>query len=259
MRHRKAGNKLNRSTSHRKAALSNMATAVVVHKRIKTTLAKAREASRVVDRMITFGKKGTLAARREVLKTIRDKEVVKTLFDEVAPQYADRNGGYTRIIKLGRRVGDGASVAYLELVGFENVITAKNKAKDKAKGAEEYDFATSRYQPGGDDLTMDYDDDSLGTKTKDLPLKRPKLPEEKMDSDVETEVIKVIKKKRKKKKYEMGICGSCGEYIPITSNSCPECGATFSQEGEELGVCGNCGETIPASADECPYCGARFE
>lgn len=133
MRHRRSGNKLGRTASHRKALLANLSTSLIEHKKIRTTLAKAKEARKVVERLITFGKKGTLAARRNVLKTIRDKKVVKILFDEIAPQYADRNGGYTRIVKLGRRLGDGASLAYLELVGFEGVKKEKKKEKETDK------------------------------------------------------------------------------------------------------------------------------
>ena len=136
MRHRRTGNKLGRTTSHRKAMLSNMATSLVEHKKIRTTHAKAKEARKVVERLITFAKKGTVAARRQVLKTIRNKEIVKILFDEVAPKYADRNGGYTRIVKLGRRVGDGASLACLELVDFEGVQKEKKKDKEKSKESD---------------------------------------------------------------------------------------------------------------------------
>lgn len=133
MRHRRSGNKLGRTASHRKATLSNLAMALIEHKRIKTTLAKAKETRKVVERSITFAKKDTLAARREVLKKIRDKTIVRILFNEIAPQYSDRNGGYTRIIKLGQRSGDGASLAYLELVGFEGIHTEKKKEKGKEK------------------------------------------------------------------------------------------------------------------------------
>lgn len=133
MRHRLEGNKLSRTASHRKATLANLATALVEHKQIKTTLAKAKEARRVVERLITFSKKGTLAARREVFKVIRRKDIVRMLFSEITSQYADRNGGYTRIIKLGQRPGDGASIVYLELVGFEGVVSKKKKEREKAK------------------------------------------------------------------------------------------------------------------------------
>ncbi len=136
MRHRRSGRKLNRTTSHRKAMFANMVTSLVEYKKIKTTLAKAKEARSVVERLITFAKKGDLTARRQVLKIIRDKETVKVLFDEIAPQYNERNGGYTRIIKLGQRAGDGASLALLELVGFEGVKKEKKKAKEKDKESE---------------------------------------------------------------------------------------------------------------------------
>ena len=138
MRHRRSGNKLGRTASHRNAMLANLATALIEHKKIKTTLAKAKEARSVVERLITFAKKGTLADRRQVLKTIHKKTTVKILFNEIAPQYEDRNGGYTRIIKLGQRSGDGASLAYLQLVGFEGVLKEKKKReKEKGKSKEE--------------------------------------------------------------------------------------------------------------------------
>jgi len=133
MRHRKAFNKLNRTASHRKATLSNLATELFIHKKIRTTRAKAKAAQRVVERLISFAKKGTLAARRQVLRTVRDKQVVKELFDEIAPIYASRNGGYTRIIKLGQRQGDGAEVAFLELVDFESVKKEKKEKKKTEK------------------------------------------------------------------------------------------------------------------------------
>jgi len=133
MRHRKSFNKLNRTASHRKATLANLATELFIHKKIRTTRVKAKAAQPVVERLITFAKKGSLAARRQVLRTIRDKLVVKELFDEIAPTYASRNGGYTRIIKLGQRQGDGAEVAYLELVDFEGVRKEKKEKKKTEK------------------------------------------------------------------------------------------------------------------------------
>ncbi len=140
MRHRKSFNKLNRIPSHRKALLANLATELFTHKKIQTTAVKAKAARPFVERLITFAKKGTLSARRHVLRNVRDKQVVKELFDEIAPVYASRNGGYTRIIKLGQRQGDGAEVAFLELVDFESVRKEKKekkkteKAKEKVKG-----------------------------------------------------------------------------------------------------------------------------
>ena len=144
MRHRKAGRKLSRTASHRKATLANLATALFENKSIKTTTAKAKEARGTVERLITYAKKGDLAARRQVLRTIRIRKTVKTLFEEIAPKYTDRAGGYTRIIKLGQRAGDGAELSILELVGFEGVQMSKlKKAKEKreekakAKAAKE--------------------------------------------------------------------------------------------------------------------------
>ncbi len=133
MRHRKSGRKLGRTTSHKKALLSNIAASLLEHKQIKTTTAKAKEARRTVERLITFAKRGTLADRRQVLRVIRDRKIVKTLFDEIAPGYENRNGGYTRVIQLGRRRGDGAELALLELVGYEGVQIEKQKAKEEEK------------------------------------------------------------------------------------------------------------------------------
>ena len=129
MRHRKTVAKLNRTASHRKAMLSNLATQLFEHKKIRTTQAKAKATRSVAERLITFAKKGDLASRRQVLKTVRDKKVVKELFEEGAPTFENRNGGYTRIVKLGKRHGDGAELAFLELIGFEGI---RKEKKDKA-------------------------------------------------------------------------------------------------------------------------------
>ncbi len=133
MRHRKAGRKLKRTASHRKALLSNLAAELFRHKQIRTTTAKAKEARRLAERMITFAKRGDLHARRMVLRRLHDRHLVKSLFEEIAPKYADRNGGYTRIIKLGLRPGDGAEVSILELVGYEGVQIAKEEEKARKR------------------------------------------------------------------------------------------------------------------------------
>jgi large subunit ribosomal protein L17 len=133
MRHRKVTRKLNRTASHRNALVSNMATSLFEHKQIKTTTAKAKEIRKTVEKMITFAKGGSLANRRQVLKTIRNKKVVKALFDDIAPTYNNRNGGYTRVIKLGKRKGDGAELALLELVGYEGALLDKHKTKEEEK------------------------------------------------------------------------------------------------------------------------------
>ena len=135
MRHRKTVDKLNRTREHRKALLANLAGALFEHKRIKTTHAKAKATQRFVERLITLAKKDTLHARRLVLSRVRHKWVMQTLFNEIAPVYADRNGGYTRVVRLGRRPGDGAELSIIELVGFEEAV--KKKLREKREKAEE--------------------------------------------------------------------------------------------------------------------------
>ena len=116
MRHRKSGRKLSRTSSHRKAMMRNMVTSLLDHERIETTDAKAKELRGLADRMITLGKRGDLHARRQALSVIRSKAVTAKLFDELAERFRDRPGGYTRVIKLGNRVGDAAPVSIIELV-----------------------------------------------------------------------------------------------------------------------------------------------
>ena len=134
MRHRKSIAKLGRTASHRKALLANLACALFERKHIRTTEAKAKAARSYSEKLITAAKKNTVHARRIVFKKLQNKKVVKILFDEIAPLYTNRNGGYTRVIKLGRRSGDGANMAVLELVGFEKA--EKKKAKDETEKAE---------------------------------------------------------------------------------------------------------------------------
>ncbi|MFC1501906.1 50S ribosomal protein L17 [bacterium] len=135
MRHRKSIKKLGRTAAHRKATLANLSAALFERKHIKTTEAKAKEARRVSEKLITLAKKDTVHARRMALKKLRHKKIVHILFNDIAPQYTDRMGGYTRVIKLGQREGDGARMAVLELVGFE-MASKKKKAKEKEKEAK---------------------------------------------------------------------------------------------------------------------------
>jgi large subunit ribosomal protein L17 len=116
MRHLNQGRKLGRTTAHRKAMMRNMVTSLLEHERIVTTEPKAKELRRVADKMVTLGKRGTLHARRQALRVIRSNIVVRKLFDDVAPRFGDRKGGYTRILHLGYRAGDAASMAIIELV-----------------------------------------------------------------------------------------------------------------------------------------------
>ena len=123
------GRRLGGSSSHQKALLANLATSLFEHGRIKTTEAKARTLRPYAEKLITHAKKGTLHNRREVLKKIRDKDVVHTLFAEIGPFYADRNGGYTRIIKVEARKGDNAPMAVIELVREKTVTSEANRAR----------------------------------------------------------------------------------------------------------------------------------
>ncbi len=116
MRHKVAGRKLGRSTGHRKAMYRNLVTDLLSYEKITTTEAKAKEVRGLAEKMITLGKKGGLPSRRRALSFIIDKKVTEKVFDELAPRYAERPGGYTRIIKLGPRLGDGAAMVQLELV-----------------------------------------------------------------------------------------------------------------------------------------------
>jgi len=118
MRHRKAGRKLNKTSTHRKAMFSNMASALLKHEQIITTLPKAKELRPIVERLITLGKRGSLHARRQAISKLpaSDKEIVQKLFDTLAERYKERNGGYTRVLKAGFRHGDAAPVAVIELV-----------------------------------------------------------------------------------------------------------------------------------------------
>mgnify|MGYP003583857402 FL=1 len=128
MRHRKMGRRLGRTTSHREAMMRNIVTSLLEHERIVTTVPKAKEIRRVAEQMITLGKRGDLHARRQALAYIRSKAVVAKLFDELSSQYAERQGGYTRIIRTGIRPGDAAPMAVLELVNFKELSTGDTAA-----------------------------------------------------------------------------------------------------------------------------------
>jgi len=139
MRHRKKTVKLGRSQAHRDSLLANQVCSLIEHRRIKTTLAKAKATKPLAERMLTLGKKGDLHSRRIAISYLKSKDVVKKLFTEIAPAAADRKGGYTRIVKLGERLSDSAPMAYLEWVDYapeikkEESIEAAEKPAKKAK------------------------------------------------------------------------------------------------------------------------------
>jgi large subunit ribosomal protein L17 len=136
MRHRKAGRKLNRTSTHRSALFANMASALIKHEQIVTTLPKAKELRPFVDKLVTLAKKGDLAARRMAISKVRDQDMVRKLFDTIGPRYEERNGGYTRVLRAGYRDGDSAPVAVIEFVDRD----------ESAKGAEDRARAEAQEQ-----------------------------------------------------------------------------------------------------------------
>ena len=149
MRHQKKTVKLGRTAEHRKALLANQVCSLIEHQRIKTTLAKAKAVRPLAEKMVTLGKKGSLHARRTALAVLRQKGAVKKLFEDIAPRSATRNGGYTRIVKLGARKSDSAPVAFIEwvdspLVVDEPVAEEKGKKRKGAKPAAEAEAKPER-------------------------------------------------------------------------------------------------------------------
>ncbi len=135
MRHRLSGRKLNRTSSHRKAMLANMASALLKHEQITTTLPKAKALRPFVEKLITLGKRGGLHARRQALAVLRERGITEKLFATLAPRYAERNGGYTRVVRAGFRYGDAAPMAIIELVDRDP--DAKGKDSGPVGGEEE--------------------------------------------------------------------------------------------------------------------------
>src|SRR5213082_3411405 len=136
MRHQKKTIKLGRTADHRRALLANQVCALIQHQRIKTTLAKAKAVRPLAERMVTLGKNGSIHARRTAFATLRQKNAVKKLFEEIAQRSAERNGGYTRIVKLGQRRSDSAPMAFIEWVDVEKVVEGKPAAEKKSKRKE---------------------------------------------------------------------------------------------------------------------------
>lgn len=153
MRHNNKGRKLGRTASHRKATLEAISTALLKYKRIKTTVAKAKEARTFVEPLITRAKENSVTAKRHVSRFIKDREVMKELFTEIAPKIGERPGGYTRVVKLGKRLGDAAEIAILELVDYNEVINIKaaekkeKKEEKKQKAAKEKEKEKAEQPP----------------------------------------------------------------------------------------------------------------
>ncbi len=137
MRHLNQGRKLNRTSAHRKALMKNLVLALITHEQIRTTDAKAKELRRFADRMVTLGKQGDLAARRRAFQFIQSRTAVRKLFEEIAPRFKDRNGGYTRVIKFGIRRGDAAPLSIVEFTGNEASAEKRKPRKRSAKKTEQ--------------------------------------------------------------------------------------------------------------------------
>jgi len=155
MRHRNAGYKLGRNTSHRRALLRNLVTSIFLEDRVETTITKAKAVRPHVEKLITLGKKGDVHSRRQALSFLQTREAVTRLFDTVAPRYGDRNGGYLRIVRTGFQKGDGAEKAFIELLGAEQVLDEKRqkRAETRARRRDELQKQLAEQEPaeGGDE------------------------------------------------------------------------------------------------------------
>ena len=139
MRHKVAGYKLGRTTAHRRSLLRNMTTSLILEERVETTVAKAKALRPTIEKMITLGKRGDLAARRQAASFVKGREALAKLFDTIGPRFGDRNGGYVRIVRTGWRKGDGTETAFIELLGSEKMQEEKRqkRAETRAKRAAE--------------------------------------------------------------------------------------------------------------------------
>ena len=214
MRHGKSGRKLGRTSSHRLAMFRNMVTSLLEHERIYTTDAKAKELRRWAEWMITLGKRGDLHARRQALQVVRDKSVVHKLFTDLAQRYQARNGGYTRRVKVGVRVGDGAPLSLIELLAGE---TEKKKKKKKTRAAKAAKVKAPAVEPA--------------------PETEPEVVEVLEAEGEETAVEEVPKKKKKAKgqaakkaRAEKAAAEKEGEEEAEISEVQPEAGAEESAE-----------------------------
>jgi len=194
MRHHVAGRKLSRHTQHRELMFRNMLVSLLQHERIKTTLAKGKELRSWADKMISLGKKGTLHARRRAFSLLRDKGIVKKLFDEIAPKLKDRQGGYTRVYKLGWRQGDAAPLSLVELVTFAHPEEKKKSTLTKAK--EVLGKVAPKKKEKGEKIEKGKE------KAKEKPKEKPKekAKEEKKVKKAKKEEKEATKEKKAKPK-----------------------------------------------------------
>ncbi len=209
MRHRKKTKKLGRKTAHRKALLSNMAISLIKHKSIQTTTVKAKVLRSYIEKLITMAKKDTIAARREVYSKVHSRDIVKILFDEVAPKFADKEGGYTRITKIGFRKGDGAETALIELLLEKEEKkpkktekkSAKKTTKEKVEKKAVKKETEESKEPKAEKEEIAVEKEAKKEKDEEVKKNTAKEPEEKEES-TEEKVEEQKKEKSSKDKKE---------------------------------------------------------
>lgn len=197
MRHSVRGRKLGRTASHRKALLRSLATSLFRHKRIRTTLAKAKETRSFAETLITKARKNDLHSKRQVMSEIHDKEVVKELFGDILEKIGDRPGGYTRVVKLGKRIGDAADVAILELVDFNEVMKAKDEEKKEQKEAKK-----AKKEKETEEAVPPVVEDAKVVEETEEEKKPKKRGRKKKEDEAEAKAEEKPKKKGRKKKKE---------------------------------------------------------
>jgi len=178
MRHQKKTIKLGRTADHRRALLANQVCALIQHQRITTTLAKAKAVRPLAERMVTLGKNGSIHARRRALAVLQQKNIVKKLFDDIAQRSAERNGGYTRIVKLGARKSDSARMAFIEWVDAEHIAEEKPKKEKKAK-RKEPEAEPQQITPEAEEPTREEPKAEAPTPTQEEPAPPAEEPKTK--------------------------------------------------------------------------------
>ena len=181
MRHRVAGRKFSRHTQHRELMFRNMLVSLLQYERIKTTLAKGKELRGWADRIISLGKQGTLHARRRAFALLRDKGIVKKLFDEIAPRFKDREGGYTRVYKLGWRQGDGAPLSLVELVTYS--APEEEKKKSPIKKAKEVLQKVKPKKKGKEEKGKEKKEKKMKKEEKGSPKEKKERPKKKSSEE----------------------------------------------------------------------------
>jgi len=233
MRHLKSGRKLSRRKPHRNAMLANLAASIILNGRVKTTDAKAKEVRPFIERMITFAKRGDLHARRIVLARLKDAVAVKKLFDEVGPQYVNRFGGYTRIVKLGFRRGDNSPVSLIELVKDEDVKKETKKGKPSKPGAKAQPALSKTPEESGETVEKEEGIEAaevIPEKAEKVTEVKAEETEEKLAEDARAEEVK--------------------DESPAENEEAPPTAETKAESDEKSVSAGESGDEIEKSADE---------